>query len=120
MISEKSLRLLEELVAIFRSEKGVWPSSVFELSAWARSLGFEVNWSTFHTIHFIREAKECLTVEYIFSPDRDGWAQSGVLELTALRKTKEFLWKTRRAWGPMRRVEVLSFCERPRTYKEAV
>jgi hypothetical protein len=120
MIHEESLRQLERLVAIFRGEKGAWPQTAFEVSSWAHSLGCELNWSFFHTVHFIPESMGCLTVEYILSPCRDGWAQSGALELTALVKREEFLWKTRRVWGPMRRVEVLSFCERPQPYREAV
>jgi len=120
MISEESLRQLEGLVAIFRSEKGAWPRTAFEVGLWAHSLGCELNWSSFHTIHFIPEAMGRLTMEYILSPGRDGWAQSGVLELTALGEREGLWWKKRRAWGPMRRVEVLSFCERPRPYQEAV
>lgn len=120
MIPEKSLRQLEGLVAIFRGEKGVWPRTTFEVDSWALSLGCEMNWSTFHTVHFIPEAMGRLTVEYILAPGRDGWAQSGVLELTALEEKEGLLWKKRQSWGPMRRVEVMSFCERPRPYREAV
>lgn len=120
MIPETSKRRLGWMVALYRGELGVWPEEASELWSFARNKGWDVDWTHFHTIHFEFESEETLRLEYVLMPGPDGWAESGSATLWVKGHPDGLVWKTRWAWGPRRRVEVLSFCERARSYGTAV
>jgi hypothetical protein len=120
MIPEISRRKLGWIVALYRGENGVWPDAAFELASFACAQGLAMDWSHFHTVQFEYESEEKLRMEYVLSPGADGWAESGSATLLVKEHPDGLLWKTRWAWGPKRRVEVLSFCECARSYRTAV
>ena len=120
MMTEKIKRSLEWAVTAYRAEMGAWPACASELARFSFACGHDVHFDSFHTLHFKSESSGLLHLECVFAPGEDGWAESATLTLEAQERVDGLVWRTRCAWGSLRRVEAISFCEKRSAYRSAV